>query len=63
VVHHWFEELSAQPPEANRGTRGRGATWTYLSTDQPFGTPFSRLLKNLLAHLGAGNKQPAEPAR
>ena len=63
VVHHWFEELSAQQPEANRGTHGRGATWTYLSTDQPFGTPFSRLLKNLLAHLGAGNKQPAEPAR
>ena len=63
VVHHWFEELSSQQPEANRGARGRGATWTYLSTDQPFGTPFSRLLKNLLAHLGVGNKQPAEPAR
>lgn len=51
LVHDWFEELPLQNPAANLGPRSRGATWTYLSTDQPFGTPFSRLLKNLLASL------------
>ncbi len=51
LVHQWFDELPLQEPGPALGALGRGATWTYLSTDQPFGTPFSRLLKNMLASL------------
>jgi preprotein translocase subunit SecA len=59
LVHDWFEELALQEPDLSVGPRSRGATWTYLSTDQPFGTPFSRLLKNMLAALRAAGQPPS----
>jgi preprotein translocase subunit SecA len=60
LVHDWFEELALQEPDLSVGPRSRGATWTYLSTDQPFGTPFSRLLKNMLAALRAAGQPPRQ---
>jgi hypothetical protein len=33
----------------------RGATWTYLTTDQPFGTATERLLRGLMRkYVGKG---------
>ena len=61
TIHQWFSELPLQPPDPSEGPLGRGATWTYLSTDQPFGTPFSRMLRNMLATLRVtmkGNPRP-----
>lgn len=51
TIHDWFAELETQPPDPTAGPLSRGATWTYLSTDQPFGTPFARLLRSMLATL------------
>ena len=51
TIHQWFSELPLQPPDPSEGPLRRGATWTYLSTDQPFGTPFSRMLRSMLATL------------
>jgi preprotein translocase subunit SecA len=58
-VHEWFEELEAALPDeiARRlasdetcgfDPRQRSAVWTYLTTDQPFGTFTERLMKGLL---------------
>jgi hypothetical protein len=30
----------------------RGATWTYLTTDQPFGTATERIMRGLVRKLG-----------
>jgi preprotein translocase subunit SecA len=39
-------EMSGQDPSQ------RGATWTYLTTDQPFGTATERLMRGLVRKLG-----------
>ena len=61
IVHQWFSELPFQQPDPSAGPLGRGATWTYLSTDQPFGTPFSRLLRSMLTTLRVTLKGTPRP--
>ena len=58
-IHQWFPELESALPdavamrlaEAEAGGRTdpseRGAVWTYLTTDQPFGTWTERVLRGL----------------
>jgi len=58
-IHQWFPELEAAlpgeiarrvtDPQAGDGfnPRERGAVWTYLTTDQPFGTWTERVLRGL----------------
>jgi preprotein translocase subunit SecA len=57
-IHQWFPEMEASLPgeiarrlaEAEAGTTDpgeRGAVWTYLTTDQPFGTFNQRLTRGL----------------
>ena len=58
-IHQWFPELEAALPgeiarrvtDAQAGDgfnpRERGAVWTYLTTDQPFGTWTERVLRGL----------------
>jgi preprotein translocase subunit SecA len=65
-LHHWFAELEAALPteiakrvaEAETGggpdPRQRGAVWTYLTTDQPFGTFTERVMKGLRRKYGTG---------
>lgn len=64
-VHALFNELTSSIPHqvearlaasdpADDGPRQRGATWTYLTTDEPFGTMTERILRNLVrAYYGA----------
>jgi preprotein translocase subunit SecA len=58
-VHAWFQELEQELPgeverrvaEAEAGgldPRQRGAVWTYLTTDQPFGTMTERVMRGLM---------------
>jgi len=63
-VHQWFAELeTALPAEIRRRVseaeagggpdpRQRGAVWTYLTTDQPFGTFTERVMKGLRRKYG-----------
>jgi preprotein translocase subunit SecA len=62
-IDEWFPELEAAIPEevarrlaeaeaSGEGPRDRGAVWTYLTSDQPFGTWTERLLKGLRRKLG-----------
>jgi len=58
-IHEWFSELEAELPvetarrvvEAEAGggpdPNERGAVWTYLTTDQPFGSWTERVLRGL----------------
>lgn len=57
-VHALFTDVTASIPEevearltaadpSDDGPRQRGATWTYLTTDEPFGTMTERLMRNL----------------
>ena len=58
-IHQWFPEVEAGIPEetekrladAKAGTGAdpneRGAVWTYVTTDQPFGTLTERIIKGL----------------
>ena len=57
-IDHWFPELESAIPEeierrvaaaksSGEGPRDRGAVWTYLTSDQPFGTWTERMLKGL----------------
>jgi preprotein translocase subunit SecA len=57
-IDEWFPELEAAIPEEvgrrvaeaearGDGPRDRGAVWTYLTSDQPFGTLTERMLKGL----------------
>ncbi len=58
-IHQWFQELEAELPEeiarrveqAEAGEGGdpgdRGAVWTYLTTDQPFGSFVERMARGL----------------
>jgi len=58
-THQWFQELEAEMPEeiarrvaeaeaaGSRDAGDRGAVWTYLTTDQPFGGWTERVLKGL----------------
>jgi len=57
-VHALFTQLEAEvdrlPAEAETsGTdpAERGATWTYLTTDQPFGTATERIMRGLVRKL------------
>jgi preprotein translocase subunit SecA len=58
-VHAWFQELEVvvegevarrleEVEQAGDELRQRGATWTYLTTDQPFGTATERIVRGLL---------------
>jgi preprotein translocase subunit SecA len=63
-IHQWFPELEAALPDeiarrvadARTGNgpnpRERGAVWTYLTTDQPFGTWTKRVLRGLRRKFG-----------
>jgi preprotein translocase subunit SecA len=62
-VHQWFGEMQAEIPaeiarrleEAESGgldPTQRGAVWTYLTTDQPFGTWDERIRKGLMRKYG-----------
>jgi preprotein translocase subunit SecA len=57
-IDEWFPELEAAIPQeiarrladaeaGGEGPRDRGAVWTYLTSDQPFGTLTERMLKGL----------------
>ena len=58
-IHQWFSELEAELPveiarrvaEAQAGSGDdpaeRGAVWTYLTTDQPFGSFSERVIRGL----------------
>jgi len=54
-IDEWFRELEAAIPEeiARRVETGadefadRGAVWTYLTTDQPFGNLMERLARGV----------------
>jgi preprotein translocase subunit SecA len=58
-IHQWFQELEAEMPEeiarrveeAEAGEGGdpgdRGAVWTYLTTDQPFGSFVERMARGV----------------
>jgi preprotein translocase subunit SecA len=51
------EEIPKRLAEAEAGSRGpteRGATWTYLTTDQPFGTATERILRGIVRKVRAG---------
>jgi preprotein translocase subunit SecA len=63
-IHEWFPELEASLPEeiarrvaeAEAGggpdPRERGAVWTYVTTDQPFGTWTERVMRGLRRKYG-----------
>ena len=65
-IDEWFPELEAAIPEelarrlakaeADGGVNfaDRGAVWTYLTTDQPFGVWTERVLKGVLKKLRSG---------
>ena len=62
-IDEWFPQLEAAIPEevarrlaeaeagASVNLGDRGAVWTYLTTDQPFGAWTERLLKGILRKL------------
>jgi len=63
-VHGMYEELGRtideetaarlqQPAAADTIVRDRGATWTYLTTDEPFGPMSQRIMRNLVGHIRA----------
>jgi preprotein translocase subunit SecA len=63
-VHEWFEDLEARlPDEVSRRLAAaeaggpdpaqRSAVWTYLTTDQPFGTLTDRIMRGVRRKLGA----------
>jgi preprotein translocase subunit SecA len=58
-VHALFTQLEAEmemlPSEAEAAEMDpsdRGATWTYLTTDQPFGTATERIMRGLMRKYG-----------
>jgi preprotein translocase subunit SecA len=60
TIHQWFDELEARLPEeiarrieSSDDPAGRGAVWTYLTTDQPFGNLTERLARGLRDWLAA----------
>ncbi len=66
-IDEWYPELEAAIPEevarrlakAEAGgveLKDRGAVWSYLTTDQPFGAWTERLLKGLMKKLGGGGQ-------
>ncbi len=64
-IHKWYPEIEANLPaeidqrmaqiESGNGPdpRERGAVWTYLTTDQPFGSLTQRIVRGLRRKLGA----------
>jgi hypothetical protein len=61
-IDEWFPELEGAIPvevvrrveaakASGEGPRDRGAVWTYLTSDQPFGTWSERFVKGLLRKL------------
>jgi preprotein translocase subunit SecA len=65
AVHAWFPEMEARlPEEVEQRLRAveagigidpaeRGTVWTYLTTDEPFGTWTERIMRGLRRKLGA----------
>ena len=63
-IHEWFTDMEASLPEdvarrvaeAESGSgvdpRERGAVWTYLTTDQPFGSFTERIIRGLRRKFG-----------
>ena len=72
-VHAMFGELQrtiAEDVEARMAgaavglePRRRGATWTYLTTDEPFGPMTQRIMRGLVRMLRPHAGRPAPPAR
>jgi hypothetical protein len=65
-VHSLFTQLEEQlgdeiarrleeAEESGVDPSQRGATWTYLTTDQPFGTATERLMRGLVRKLSGGS--------
>jgi preprotein translocase subunit SecA len=52
------EEIQMRVAEAEAGGGAdpteRGATWTYLTTDQPFGTATERIMRGIVRKVRAG---------
>ncbi len=58
------EEIPKRLAEAEAGGRGpteRGATWTYLTTDQPFGAATERILRGIVRKVRAGRVWGVSP--
>jgi preprotein translocase subunit SecA len=64
-IDEWFPELEASIPEevarrlaeaeaSGEGLKDRGAVWTYLTSDHPFGTWTERVWKGLKKKIGGG---------
>jgi hypothetical protein len=64
-IDEWFPELEAAIPEevarrlaevqeGREVLRDRGAVWTYLTSDHPFGTWTERILKGLRRKVAGG---------
>ena len=55
ALEEWLDvEIAARLGDARTGgavPRERGATWTYLTTDRPFGNQTERILKARLTRL------------
>ena len=65
-IDKWFPELEAAIPDVvarrlaqaeadGAGLGERGAVWTYLTTDQPFGSWTERILKGVLKKVRGGS--------
>jgi preprotein translocase subunit SecA len=57
TIHQWFAETEQRVADAKAGGGGadfseRGAVWTYVTTDQPFGTLSERIMKGLFRRFG-----------
>jgi preprotein translocase subunit SecA len=63
-IHQWFQELqeaipreiaerlAADDPSAGTDPADRGAIWTYITTDRPFGSWTARIVRGLRAKFG-----------
>ena len=47
------------PETVDATPRERGTTWTYLTTDEPFGSMSTRILRGLVRTLRAPRRSPA----
>jgi preprotein translocase subunit SecA len=59
AIHQWFAETEKRVADARAGVgtdlSERGAVWTYVTTDQPFGTLSERIMKGLFRRFGKQN--------
>jgi preprotein translocase subunit SecA len=74
TVHQIFEEFErsieeeilkrvAEARASGLSPMERGATWTYLTTDQPFGSMQERFIRGMIAKLKERRKQKAAPLK